>query len=110
MSWGFENIIAAGGWQGGSAGSLGRTSSANTHQQVDPVWEPHLLAHNGQLIAYYSDENDYTGYDTATGARALNPDNATATDSGGQVLTHRTWDGTGASAWSSPSSTCPAPR
>ncbi|MFE2062709.1 RICIN domain-containing protein [Streptomyces sp. NPDC059467] len=101
-TWSFQNIIAAGSWQGGSAGSLGRTSSANTYKQVDPVWEPHLLAHNGQLIAYYSDENDYTGYDTTTGAPIIDPDNATATDSGGQVLMHRTWDGTSASAWSSP--------
>ncbi|MEV7394981.1 RICIN domain-containing protein [Streptomyces sp. NPDC091215] len=101
-TWSFQNIIAAGSWQGGSAGSLGRTSSANTYKQVDPVWEPHLLAHNGQLIAYYSDENDYTGYDTTTGAPTIEPDNATATDSGGQVLMHRTWDGTSASAWSSP--------
>lgn len=101
-TWSFKNIIAAGSWQGGSAGSLGRTSTANTNKQVDPVWEPHLLAHNGQLIAYYSDENDYTGYDTTTGAPTIDPDNATATDSGGQVLMHRTWDGTSASAWSSP--------
>ncbi|MFJ3799168.1 RICIN domain-containing protein [Streptomyces sp. NPDC090088] len=100
-TWSFKNIIAAGSWQGGSAGSIGRTSTANTNKQVDPVWEPHLLAHNGQLIAYYSDENDYTGYDTATGAPTLDPDNATATDSGGQVLVHRTWDGTSTS-WSSP--------
>ncbi|MFG2955112.1 ricin-type beta-trefoil lectin domain protein [Streptomyces sp. NPDC048291] len=101
-TWSFRNIIAAGSWQGGSAGALGRTSAANTYQQVDPVWEPHLLAHNGQLIAYYSDENDYTGYDTTTGAPTLDPDNATATDSGGQVLMHRTWDGTSTSAWSGP--------
>ncbi|MFF7981699.1 ricin-type beta-trefoil lectin domain protein [Streptomyces sp. NPDC007901] len=100
-SWSFKNIIAAGSWQGGSAGSIGRTSTANTNKQVDPVREPHLLAHNGQLIAYYSDENDYTGYDTATGAPALDPDNATATDSGGQVLMHQTWVGTSTS-WSSP--------
>ncbi|MET7571961.1 RICIN domain-containing protein [Streptomyces sp. NPDC005492] len=100
-SWSFENIIAAGSWQGGSAGSVGRTSTANTNKQVDPVWEPHLLAHNGQLIAYYSDENDYTGYDTSTGALTLDTANDTATDSGGQVLMHRTWNGTG-SAWSSP--------
>ncbi|MGW1877892.1 RICIN domain-containing protein [Streptomyces sp. NPDC001975] len=101
-TWSFQNIIAAGGWQGGSAGSVGRVSTANTHAQVDPVWEPHLLAHNGQLIAYYSDEDDYTGYNTTTGAPTLDPANDTATDSGGQVLLHRTWDGTSGSAWSSP--------
>ncbi|MEU6553272.1 RICIN domain-containing protein [Streptomyces sp. NPDC046915] len=101
-TWNFENIIAAGGWQGGSAGSVGRVSSANTHKQVDPVWEPHLLAHDGKLIAYYSDENDYTGYDTGTGALTLDPDNGTATDSGGQVLVHRTWDGGSGTSWSAP--------
>jgi hypothetical protein len=100
-SWSFENIIAAGGWQGGSAGSIGRVSSANADAQVDPVWEPHLLAYQGKLVAYYSDENDYTGYDTTTGAPTLDPDNDTATDSGGQVMLHRTWDGTSAS-WSDP--------
>ncbi|NEA99077.1 hypothetical protein G3I78_08420 [Streptomyces sp. SID13726] len=100
-TWSFENIVAAGGWQGGSAGSLGRVSTANTHAQVDPVWEPHLYAYGGKLIAYYSDENDYTGYDTSTGAPTLDPANDTATDSGGQILVHRTWDGT-SSAWSDP--------
>ncbi|MFJ2813138.1 RICIN domain-containing protein [Streptomyces sp. NPDC087294] len=100
-TWTFENIIAAGGWQGGSAGSPGRVATANTHAQLDPVWEPHLLAHDGQLIAYYSDENDYTGYDTGTGRPTLAADNDTATDSGGQVLLHRTWNGTSA-AWSDP--------
>ncbi|WP_460070430.1 RICIN domain-containing protein [Streptomyces sp. YKOK-I1] len=100
-TWSFENIIAAGGWQGGSAGAIGRVSSANTHAQVDPVWEPHLYARGGKLIAYYSDENDYTGYNTTTGVPVLDPDNDTATDSGGQVLVHRTWDGT-STAWSAP--------
>ena len=101
-TWSFKNIIAAGGWQGGSAGSVGRVSTANTNAQVDPIWEPHLLAHNGKLIAYYSDERDYTGYDTSTGAPTLDPANDTATDSGGQVLLHRTWDGGTSTSWSSP--------
>ena len=101
-TWSFKNVIEAGGWQGGSAGAVGRVSAANTEAQVDPIWEPHLLAHNGKLIAYYSDEKDYTGYDTTTGAPTLDPDNDTATDSGGQVLLHRTWDGGSGSAWSSP--------
>ncbi|WSP86909.1 RICIN domain-containing protein [Streptomyces sp. NBC_01235] len=101
-TWSIQNIIAAGGWQGGSAGSIGRVSTANTHAQVDPVWEPHLLAHNGKLIAYYSDENDYTGYSTSTGAPTLATDNDTATDSGGQVLVHRTWDGGSGTSWSDP--------
>lgn len=101
-TWSIQNIITAGGWQGGSAGSVGRVSTANTYAQVDPVWEPHLLAHNDTLIAYYSDEDDYTGYNTTTGAPTLDPDNATATDSGGQVLLHRTWDGGSTTSWSSP--------
>ncbi|MFJ1534534.1 RICIN domain-containing protein [Streptomyces mirabilis] len=100
-NWNIVNIIATGGWQGGSAGSLGRVSTANTHAQVDPVWEPHLVARNGQLVAYYSDENDYLGYDAATGVPVLDPDNDTAPDSGGQVLVHRTWDG-GSTSWSGP--------
>ncbi|WP_323186522.1 RICIN domain-containing protein [Streptomyces sp. NBC_00878] len=100
-TWTVKNIISAGGWQGGSAGNVGRVSAANTHAQVDPVWEPHLLAHNGRLIAYYSDESDFTGYNTSTGAPTLDPNNDTATDSGGQVLLHRTWDGSSTS-WSDP--------
>ncbi|MFJ1747526.1 RICIN domain-containing protein [Streptomyces sp. NPDC088116] len=101
-SWSFKNIIQAGGWQGGSAGSIGRVSTANSHAQVDPVWEPHLLAHNGTLIAYYSDERDFTGYDTTTGAPTLDPADDTARDSAGQVLLHRTWNGSGGTSWSSP--------
>ncbi|MGW7045553.1 RICIN domain-containing protein [Streptomyces avermitilis] len=100
-TWSVENIVAAGGWQGGSAGSLGRVSNANTSAQVDPIWEPHLVARNGRLVAYYSDENDYLGFDAATGVPVLDPDNDTAPDSGGQVLVHKTWDGSSAS-WSQP--------
>ncbi|MFJ5223077.1 RICIN domain-containing protein [Streptomyces sp. NPDC088400] len=101
-TWSFKNIIQAGGWQGGSAGSIGRVSTANSHAQVDPIWEPHLLAHNGRLIAYYSDERDFTGYDTSTGAPTLDPANDTARDSAGQVLLHRTWNGSSTTSWSSP--------
>lgn len=101
-TWSFENIIQAGGWQGGSAGSIGRVSTANSHAQVDPIWEPHLLAHNGTLIAYYSDERDFTGYDTSTGAPTLDPADDTARDSAGQVLLHRTWNGNSATSWSGP--------
>ncbi|WP_374199006.1 RICIN domain-containing protein [Streptomyces sp. GESEQ-35] len=100
-TWSVKNIITAGGWQGGSAGNVGRVSAANTHAQVDPLWEPHLLAHNGRLIAYYSDESDFTGYNTSTGAPTRDPANDTAADSGGQVLLHRTWDGSSTS-WSDP--------
>ena len=46
-TWSIQNIIATGGWQGGSAGSIGRVSNANTSAQVDPLWEPHLVARNG---------------------------------------------------------------
>lgn len=100
-TWSIQNIIAAGSWQGGSAGSLGRVSAANTHAQVDPVWEPHLVARNGQLVAYYSDENDYLGYNATTGVPTIDPNNDTAPDSGGQILVHRTWDGSSTS-WSQP--------
>ena len=101
-SWSFQNIITTGGWQGGSAGAIGvNVSTANTYKEVDPVWEPYLMVYDGQLVAYYSDEDDYTGYNTSTGALTVDPDNATATDSDGQIIAHRTWDGT-SSAWSSP--------
>jgi len=100
-TWRFVNIIAAGGWQGGSAGAIGRTSQANSTQQVDPLWEPHLLVYQGQLVAFYSDENDYLGYDSTTGVPTIDPDNATASDSRGQVLVHRTWNGQSV-AWSDP--------
>lgn len=95
-NWSFQNIIATGGW----AGSV--VSAANTHAEKDPVWEPYLMARNGQLVAYYSDENDYTGFDAATGVPSIDPDNDTATDSGGQILAHRTWNGSSATAWSQP--------
>ncbi len=101
-TWGFRNIITGGGWQGGSAGNIGtNVSNANTTHQVDPVWEPYLMVYNGQLVAYYSDENDFTAYDSGTGALTTDPANDTATDSQGQIIAHRTWDGSGA-AWSSP--------
>jgi hypothetical protein len=101
-SWNIVNIIATGGWQGGSAGAIGRTSAANSTKQVDPLWEPHLVARNGTLIAYYSDENDYLGYDPNTGVPVIDPNNATAPDSHGQILVHKTWDGRGSSSWSQP--------
>jgi hypothetical protein len=101
-SWTVDSIIATGGWQGGSAGAIGnRIAAANTTAQVDPVWEPHLLVHDGQLIAFYSDENDYLGVDQQTGTPIIDPDNETAPDSHGQILVHRTWDGSG-SDWSAP--------
>ncbi|MEN2736443.1 RICIN domain-containing protein [Microbacterium sp. X-17] len=101
-SWNFLNVVTTGSWQGGSAGAIGQNvSNANTYKQVDPVWEPYLLVYNNQLVAYYSDENDYTGYNSSTGAPTLDPNNATATDSDGQILAHRTWNGSN-SSWSSP--------
>lgn len=101
-SWTFRNIVTGGSWQGGSAGAIGvNVAAANTYKQVDPVWEPYLMVYNGQLVAYYSDENDFTGYNTTTGVPTVDPNNATATDSDGQILAHRTWDGTSAS-WSGP--------
>ncbi|WOX15939.1 RICIN domain-containing protein [Streptomyces sp. N50] len=101
-SWKVVNVIATGGWQGGSAGAIGQNvATANTHQQVDPVWEPYLMVYKGQLVCYYSDENDYTGFDATTGVPTLDPANDTAPDSHGQILAHRTWNGRGAQ-WSGP--------
>ncbi|MGN7862368.1 Ig-like domain repeat protein [Microbacterium sp. 22303] len=100
-TWQVVNIITTGGWQGGSAGAIGKNiAPENTYHQVDPVWEPYLLAYNGKLVAYYSDENDYVGID-GNGQPILDPQNDTSTDSHGQILAHRTWDGT-TTSWSSP--------
>ncbi|GAB3168892.1 hypothetical protein GCM10027059_32620 [Myceligenerans halotolerans] len=102
VTWNIVNIIAAGGWQGGSAGATGtNVAEANTYRQVDPVWEPFLIVRDGKLICFYSDENEYTGYDPATGVATPDPENDTATDPHGQILAHRTWDGTSA-PWSAP--------
>lgn len=101
-SWKVVNVIATGGWQGGSAGAIGQNiATANTHQQVDPVWEPYLMVYQGQLVCYYSDENDYTGFNATTGVPTLDPANTTAADSHGQILAHKTWDGRSAQ-WSTP--------
>ncbi|MFG2779923.1 RICIN domain-containing protein [Streptomyces prunicolor] len=101
-SWKVVNVIATGGWQGGSAGAIGQNvAAANTHQQVDPIWEPYLMVYKGQLVCYYSDENDYTGFDATTGVPTLDPANDTAADSHGQILAHRTWNGRSAK-WSGP--------
>lgn len=59
------------------------------------------MVYKGRLVCYYSDENDYTGFNATTGVPTLDPANGTATDSQGQILAHRTWDGVGA-AWSAP--------
>ncbi|MFE2069156.1 RICIN domain-containing protein [Streptomyces sp. NPDC059467] len=99
-TWQVVNVVATGGWQGGSAGAVGQNiAAANTNNQVDPIWEPYLMVYKGQLVCYYSDENDYTGFNATTGVPALDPANDTATDSHGQVLVHRTWDGRSAQ-WS----------
>ena len=102
VTWRVVNVIATGGWQGGSAGAIGRNvATANTTRQVDPLWEPYLMVHQGRLVCYYSDENDYTGFDPVTGVPTLDPANDTAPDSHGQILVHKTWDGRSA-RWSSP--------
>ncbi|MEU0408915.1 RICIN domain-containing protein [Streptomyces griseorubiginosus] len=101
-SWKVVNVVATGGWQGGSAGAVGKNvAAANRYQQVDPLWEPYLMVHKGKLVCYYSDENDYTGFDPVTGVPRKDPANDTATDSHGQILVHRTWDGRSA-GWSDP--------
>ncbi|MCW8383287.1 RICIN domain-containing protein [Streptomyces justiciae] len=102
VTWRVVNVIATGGWQGGSAGAIGRNvATANTTRQVDPLWEPYLMVHQGRLVCYYSDENDYTGFDPVTGVPTLDPANDTAPDSHGQILVHKTWDGR-STRWSSP--------
>ncbi|WP_280875575.1 RICIN domain-containing protein [Streptomyces pseudovenezuelae] len=101
-SWKVVNVIATGGWQGGSAGAIGQNvATANTDRQVDPLWEPYLMVHKGKLVCYYSDENDYTGFNATTGVPTLDPANDTATDSHGQILAHKTWDGR-STRWSGP--------
>ncbi|MFI6566023.1 RICIN domain-containing protein [Streptomyces sp. NPDC050534] len=101
-TWKVLNIVATGGWQGGSAGAIGQNvSQANTHRQVDPLWEPYLMVYEGKLVCYYSDENDYTGLDPAAGTPTLDPANGAATDSHGQIIVHRTWNGSG-EKWSAP--------
>ena len=101
-SWNFLNIVTAGGWEGGSAGAIGvDVSTANSGGQVDPVWEPYLMVYDGELVAYYSDEGGYLGYNSQTGVLEPGPVHNTATGFYGQVIAHRTWNGTSAS-WSSP--------
>ncbi|MCX4911513.1 RICIN domain-containing protein [Streptomyces sp. NBC_00878] len=101
-TWEVLNVVATGGWQGGSAGATGQNvASANTYKQVDPLWEPYLMVYEGKLVCYYSDENDYIGFDAKTGVPTLDPANDTAKDSHGQILVHKTWDGRGAK-WSDP--------
>lgn len=97
-SWSIVNIIATGGWSNGA----GYPATEDTYKQNDPVWEPYLMVYNNQLVCYYSDENDYTGYNATTGVLTLDPNNATTPDPDLQVLDHRTWDGLTADAWSSP--------
>jgi hypothetical protein len=102
-SWRFLDIITTGGWQGGSAGAIGqRIARANAYRQVDPVWETYLMVYDNQLVAYYSDENDFTGYNPSTGVLTVRADNGTAGDSHGQVIAHRTWNGNTSSGWSAP--------
>ncbi|MER5209514.1 RICIN domain-containing protein [Streptomyces sp. NPDC002838] len=101
-TWKVVNVIATGGWQGGSAGAVGQNiAGANTNKQVDPLWEPYLMVYKGKLVCYYSDENDYLGFDPATGVPTLDPANDTAPDSHGQILVHKTWDGRSAN-WNGP--------
>ncbi|MER6134918.1 RICIN domain-containing protein [Streptomyces sp. NPDC001815] len=101
-TWKVLNVVATGGWQGGSAGAVGQNiAAANRNKQVDPLWEPYLMVHKGKLVCYYSDENDYLGFDPVTGVPELDPANDTATDSHGQILVHKTWDGRDG-GWSAP--------
>jgi hypothetical protein len=96
-TWNVVNIIATGSWSNGA----NYPAAENTYHQNDPVWEPYLMVYDNQLVCYYSDENDYTGYDATTGAPTLDPNNATTPDADTQILAHRTWDGV-SSSWSGP--------
>ncbi|MEW2401810.1 RICIN domain-containing protein [Streptomyces sp. NPDC046862] len=96
-TWNVVNIITTGTWSNG----YNYPATENTNHQNDPVWEPYLMVYNNQLVAYYSDENDYTGYNSTTGVPTLDSNNNTTTDPDLQILAHRTWDGS-SSAWSSP--------
>lgn len=91
-TWSLASKIAA------SPTSYSNVSGETVYQ--DPVWEPYLMMYGNQLVAYYSDENDYLSYNTSTGVPTIDPNNTSATDSGGQVLVHKTWSGSG--TWSSP--------
>ncbi|MEV8543568.1 RICIN domain-containing protein [Streptomyces sp. NPDC051572] len=95
-TWNVVNVITTGSWSNGA----NYPATANTYHQNDPVWEPYLMVYNNQLVAYYSDENDYTGYDSSTGVPTLDPNNSTTSDPATQILAHRTWDGV-SSSWSS---------
>ncbi len=101
-SWKFVDIIDEGGWQANYGATF---SSANALKQQDPVWEPYLMVYAGKLVAYYTDEKDYTGYDSITGELTLRSDwetyqvPSTGKDSGNQVLVHREWDGSLNSEW-----------
>jgi hypothetical protein len=97
-TWTFENIIATGTWSNGHS----YPATEDTYHENDPVWEPYLMVYNNQLVAYYSDENDYTGYNTTTGAPTLDPNNNTTPDADTQIIAHRTWNGLSSASWSSP--------
>lgn len=96
--WSFLNIIAEGSWQGSYGGPF---ATENTTHQNDPVWEPFLMVYDGQLVCYYSDENefDWSTYNKETGAIQLHAENGTDPEDGGsgQILAHKTWDGVSAS-------------
>ncbi|MBR7838981.1 RICIN domain-containing protein [Actinospica durhamensis] len=97
-TWSFVNIIATGGWSNGYS----YPATEDTYHENDPVWEPYLMVYDNELVCYYSDENDYTGYNASTGVATLDPNNATTPDPDLQILAHRTWSGSSSTAWSSP--------
>ena len=103
----FVNMIAVTGWQGGAAGAAGQNvADVNPYRQNDPLWEPFFMVYDGKLVCYYSDENEYKGFDPVTGIPELRADNDTYVGTNGrdpnrQILVHKTWDGVSA-AWSEP--------
>lgn len=98
-SWTFNNVIAEGGWQGNFEGHPAAWSPQNTTHQADPLWEPYLMAYQGQLVCYYSDENEYDALDPNTGVLTVSASNDTAADPRRQILVHKTWDGVASSDW-----------
>ena len=60
------------------------------------------MVYNKQLVAYYSDKQDYTGYNATTGVPTLSTQNATGAEDRAQILVHKTWNGVTGTAWSQP--------
>lgn len=62
----------------GSTWTVRSIIATGPNQKYDPVWEPYLMMYQGQLVAYYSDENEANFF------------GAGDTREGGQILAHKT--------------------